>query len=152
MGDPNGVLVAPIGSLWTDSNSVAGNIYINTNGATEWFVLAVGYNTPLNIIADPGNAGAISTDFSGTCNLTVAAGVAETRTLGAATIVGQTLRLNLNVLGAGGTIAITCATGVTPTQTVMTFNAARDSCELVGVLVAGALRWQIGWNNSVALS
>lgn len=150
-GNPNGVLTAPLGSLWIDNSSIAGLYYINTNGTTEWFPIAMAYNTTVNAVADPGDAGAISTDFSGTCNLTIGAG-AETRTLGPATIYGQTLRINAAVVG-GGTCAITCATGINAAgNTVMTFNAVRDSIELVGVDVGGDIRWQVGWNNSVALS
>ncbi len=33
-GAPNGVVTAPIGSLWLRSD--AGNLYINTNGGTAW--------------------------------------------------------------------------------------------------------------------
>ena len=37
-------------------------------------------------------------------------------------------------------------------NTVMTFGAVGDACELVGITIAGALRWQVGWNDGVALT
>lgn len=150
-GNPNGVLVAPLGSLWIDNTSVAGAYWVNTNGASEWFTIAFNYNSPINEITDPGTGAAIPVDFSGTLNLTIGAG-AETNTLAAATIVGQTLRINAAVVG-GGTREITCATTFNVAgNTKLTFDAVRDSCELVGVTVGTDIRWQIAWNNNVALS
>jgi hypothetical protein len=148
-GFPNGVLTAPLGSLWINNTSVAGSFWINTNGATEWFELAMNYNLPF-AQADPGTGQAISVDFSGTINLTIGAG-AETNTLATPTIIGQTLRINADTVG-GGTRAITCSQDIDTANNVMTFDAVRDSIELVGVTVGGALRWQVAWNNNVALT
>lgn len=150
-GFPNGVLSAPLGSLWINSTSVAGSIWVNTNGATEWFALAMAYNTVLNVIADPGTGQPIPVDFSGTLDLTIGAG-AETNTLADPTIIGQTLRINADTVG-GGTRAITCASDIDiGGDNVMTFDAVRDSIELVAITVGTALKWQVAWNNNVALS
>lgn len=150
-GNPDGVLSAPLGSLWINNTSTDGAIFVNTNGTTEWFSLAMAYSLPFPI-ADPGTGAAIPVDFSGTINLTIGAG-AETNTLAIPTTVGQTLIINAATVG-GGTRAITCAQDVTNVagENVMTFNAARDFIWLQSVLLGSALRWQVVSNQSVVLS
>lgn len=102
-------------------------------------------------IADPGTAAAIPVVKSSTIMFTVGAG-AETNTLAIPTFVGQTIRLTVGSL-AGGTRAVTAASAINAAgNTVMTFNAARDNCELRAVKVGGVLAWEIGFNASVALS
>lgn len=46
LGNPNGILTAPIGTQWTNSNT--GIVYINTDGATAWTVLGGGTTTARN--------------------------------------------------------------------------------------------------------
>lgn len=152
-GNPDGVLTAPLGSLWIDNTSTAGAYYINTNGLTEWFSLAMAYSLPFPL-PDPGTGQAIPVDFSGTINLTIAAGVAETNTLAIPTTVGQTLIINADTVGAGGTRAITCAQDVTNVggENVMTFDAVRDFIWLQSVTLGGAFRWQVVSNQGVVLS
>jgi hypothetical protein len=99
--------------------------------------------------ADPGNAGAIPVTSSGQCALTSAG--AETRTLAIPTFAGQRLLLHCDVYV--GNIVVTSAQAINQTgNTIMTFGAARDNCELVGITVGGALRWQVAYNDGVALS
>ncbi len=147
-GNPNGVLVAPLGSQWTDN--VAGIVYINTNAASAWSVLGISAGTT-NVIPDPGTGVAIPVTASGTIELTIGAG-AETNTLAAPTFQGQVLVINADTVGAG-TRAITCATTVNIAgNTVMTFNAVRDAVVLRAITVGGAPRWMIEANLSVTLS
>ena len=44
VGNPNGVTAAPIGSLYMES--VSGNLYRNTDGATTWVLISGGGGTP----------------------------------------------------------------------------------------------------------
>lgn len=102
-----------------------------------------------NIIADPGNAGAISVVWSGVCALTSAG--AETRTLAIPTFAGQRLVLVTDTYV--GAIVITSAQRINQAgNTIITVGAVGDTCELVGVTIGGALRWQVGWNDGMALS
>lgn len=102
-------------------------------------------------VADPGTGVAIPVTGSATVNFTVGAG-AETNTLAIPTFVGQRMVLNCGSIG-GGTRAVTAASAINAAgNTVMTFNAARDNCELRAVKVGGVLAWEIGFNASVALS
>lgn len=102
-------------------------------------------------VTDPGSGAAIPVTRSATIMFSVGAG-AETNTLAIPSFVGQTLRLHVGSLG-GGTRAVTAASAINAAgNTVMTFNAARDNCELRGVRVSGTLAWEIGFNASVTLS
>lgn len=102
-------------------------------------------------LADPGDGAAIPVTGSATLMLTIGAG-AETNTLAIPTFVGQRMVITCGSI-AGGTRAITSASAINAAgNTTMTFNAARDNCELRGVKVGGVLAWEIGFNASVALS
>lgn len=99
-------------------------------------------------IADPGDAGAIPVTTDGVCNLTSAG--AETRTLAIPTFQGQRLNLCMNV--DGGDIVITVASAFNQAaNTTITMNDAGDSVELVGVLIASALRWRLVYNDGCTL-
>lgn len=122
----------------TNGNGVAGNPTID-----DLF-------DPITI-ADPGTGVAIPVTRSATVCMTVGAG-AETNTLAVPSFVGQELRLYCAAI-AGGTRAVTVASAFNAAgNTVLTFNAARDNCTLVGVLVGASLAWEIQFNASVALS
>jgi hypothetical protein len=122
----------------TNGDGVAGNPAFSSKFA------------PLEI-ADPGTGAAIPVTSSATVMFTVGAG-AETNTLATPTFVGQTLRLVCGSI-AGGTRAVTVASAINVAgNTVMTFNAARDNCTLVGVKYGSTLAWEIQFNASVALS
>lgn len=102
-------------------------------------------------VADPGTAQAIPVVRSSTVCFTVGAG-AETNTLAVPSFVGQTVHLYCASI-AGGTRAVTAASAINVAgNTVMTFNAARDNCTLVAVLVGASLAWEIQFNASVTLS
>lgn len=102
-------------------------------------------------VADPGTGAAIPVTRSSTVMFTVGAG-AETNTLAIPTFVGQRITLTVGSI-AGGTRAVTAASAINAAgNTVMTFNAARDNCDLRAVKVGGVLAWEIGFNASVTLS
>ncbi len=101
-----------------------------------------------NNIADPGNAGAIAVTANGVCNITSAG--AETRTLAIPTFQGQRLNLCMNV--DGGDVVITVASAFNQAaNTTITMNDAGDSAELVGTLIASALRWRLVYNDGCTL-
>ena len=101
-----------------------------------------------NTVADPGNAGAIAVTKSGVSNLT--SGGAETRTLAVPTFLGQRLVLCMNV--DGGDIVTTVASAFNQAgNTTITMNDAGDHVELVGCLIASALRWRIVNNDGCTL-
>jgi hypothetical protein len=104
-------------------------------------------------IADPGNAGAISVEKSGYCNIVTAGG--ETRTLAAPSFLGQ--RIALMMLTAGGNGVVTCATTVNQAgNTTMTFGAVADFIVLEAFFIytaasTASLRWRVAINDGVAL-
>jgi hypothetical protein len=105
-----------------------------------------------NVIADPGTGVAIPVTANGSIALTIAA-TGETNTLAVPGWVGQRLSIIASVLGASDTRIITASQRINQTgNTVMTFAAAEDFIELVGVDIGGALRWQVVANDGVALS
>ena len=138
---------------------------VGTSGTTTITVGRSGQSTVLNstvtfggktaagatafLVADSGDAGAISVATDGVCALTSAA--AETRTLAIPTFIGQRLALICDV--HAGNIVVTSAQAVNQAgNTVMTFGAAADMIELAAMRVGGALRWRVTANDGVALS
>lgn len=102
-----------------------------------------------NVIADPGNAGAIAVTDSGVCNLTSAG--AETRTLAIPTFVGQRLTLCMDV--DGGDVVVTVASAYNQAaNTIITLNDAGDTINLVGCHIAGVRRWRLVNNDGCTLS
>ena len=107
------------------------------------------HNDLTNVIADPGNAGAIPVTASGHVDLVTAG--AETRTLAAPTDVGQVLCLEMKT--DGGNLTLTCATGLNQAgNNTAVFNDAGDALVVVGVAVGGNKRWRVMANDGVALS
>lgn len=157
---PQGVLLTastaiarPVGTLIY--NSATGLFGSSTNAAAAAFSWILGRTVGISAttIADPGTAAAIPVTDSGSIDLTIAAGVAETNTLAIPTNVGQVLVISAGTVGGGGTRAITCAQAINVAgNTIMTFDAASDWIALIGVSVAGALRWRVLQNANVALS
>lgn len=121
-------------------------------GATGQAVLAeLAKYVPL-ALADPGTGVAIGVTRSATVDMTIGSAGAETNTLAIPTFVGQRLILNAAVVGTG-TRAITAAQAINQTgNTIMTFAAVRDCCELVAIKVGTALRWSVAMNDGAALS
>lgn len=102
-----------------------------------------------DLIADPGNAGAIPVTADGCCAMT--SGGSETRTIAAPTYIGQRISLIHDV--DGGAIAVTSATAINQTgNTIMTFTEVKDACTLECMQVAGTKVWRIVYNDGVALS
>lgn len=95
----------------------------------------------MGTIADPGNGLAIPVTISGVCNLTTGGG-GETRTLAIPTAIGQRIGLHLNVDGGGDCVVTVASAFNQDGDTVITLNDAGDYVELVGVHIAGALRWR----------
>lgn len=102
-----------------------------------------------DLIADPGNAGAIPVTQNGVCAMTSAG--SETRTIAAPAFIGQVVHLICDV--DGGSIAVTAASAINQTgNTIMTFTEVKDACTLTGMQVAGVKIWRITYNDGVALS
>lgn len=90
-------------------------------------------------LADPGNAGVISGVISGTMNL-VSGGSGETRTLAVPNHVGQRLTLHMDTDG-GGNIVITATSGLSNTDTTITFANAGEVIHLIAVTLGTENRW-----------
>lgn len=101
-------------------------------------------------VADPGTGQAIPVTGSAYIGFTIAG--SETNTLAIPTFIGQALELNCDTYTSGSR-AVTAAQAINQAgNTVMTFGAARDYIVLRAVKVGGALRWQVSYNDGVALS
>jgi len=151
---------------WAGASSKAGSLLagagatlsVGSNGAASLVFGATGIATfqgkqaataTANVIADPGNAGAISVATSGVCNLTSAG--AETRTLAIPTFVGQRLTICMDT--DGGDCVLTVASPINQTgNNTVTFNDAGDCIELVARTVGGTRKWQLVVNDGATLS
>lgn len=103
----------------------------------------------VNLIADPGDAGAIPVTFDGCCAMTSAG--AETRTLAAPAFIGQRISLICDV--DGGSIVVTVASAVNQTgNNTLTLAEVKDMCVLEAMQVGGVKIWRIVANDGVALS
>lgn len=101
-------------------------------------------------IADPGHGNAIPVTFNGVCNMTSGAS-GQTRSIVAPTFEGQVINLTMDVDG-GGDIVVTVSAAYDQTpHTTITFNDAGDWAQLVGVRIAGALRWRLVNQNGCTL-
>lgn len=101
------------------------------------------------VIADPGNAGAISVSHSGVCALTTAA--AETRTLADPAKVGDILTITLDV--DGGNCVVTAASAINQTgNNTITMGDAGDTLSLIATRVGGSSVWRVLVNDGNALS
>jgi len=102
-----------------------------------------------NVIADPGNAGAIPVTDSGHVDIVTTG--AQTRTLAAPTAVGQLLEISLKT--DGGDCVITCATTINQTgNTTITLNDAGDAVLLMGKANGANIRWSVVSNDGAALA
>lgn len=107
--------------------------------------------TNARLIADPGNAGAISVLNDGVCALTTG-GSAQTRTVAIPSFVGQRLTLCLDTDG-GGDVAVTFASDIDQSgNNVWTAGDAGDTLELVGATIGGTRAWRMVTNLGGALS
>jgi hypothetical protein len=103
-----------------------------------------------NVIADPGNGGAIPVTGSGSCAMTTAA--AETRTIAAPTFVGQQIMLFVDTYAVGDAVVTSAVAINVANNTIMTFGAASEALTLTGVTAGASLQWQVTHNDGVALS
>ena len=93
-----------------------------------------------NVIADPGDAGAVPITSSGYCPM-VSTG-AETRTVAAPTFAGQELMLEMKT--DGGDIVVTFANAYDEDgHTTMTFDDAGDMARFTAIYVGSNLRWRV---------
>jgi len=84
--------------------------------------------------------------------MAIVTAAAETNTLADPTFVGQVLDIFMDTRAVGDRV-ITAAHRINQANnTIMTFGAAGDYIRLVGITVAGALRWQVAANDGTALS
>ena len=102
-----------------------------------------------NVVADPGNAGAISVNKGGFVPLVTAA--AETRTLAIPTVDGILLSLVLDT--DGGDCVVTSAQAINVAgNTVITLDTIGDSIHLRACTVGGVRRWRVVGNDGTVLS
>ena len=92
----------------------------------------------------------IPVTHSGSFPITTAA--AETNTLPDPTFLGQTISMFVDTYAVGDRV-VTAASRINQTgNTIMTFGASADFIKLEAITIAGALKWQIIYNEGVALS
>ncbi len=129
-GDSTSQSAGKSGTIWTFNGKVA-------------------YGATAQVVADPGNAGAIAVTANGVCALTSAG--AETRTLAIPAFAGQQLAIICDTYV--GNIVITSAQAINQAgNNTMTFGVVNDSIFLVAMTIGGALRWRVVGNDGVELS
>lgn len=110
---------------------------------------ALGVTTLENVVVDPGDAGAIAVNESGSVSL-VSAG-AETRTLADPTYVGQQLSLGFKT--DGGDCVVTSASPINQTgNNTMTFADVGDHLQLTAIEDGADIEWRVDANDGVALT
>lgn len=103
-----------------------------------------------NLIADPGNAGAIPVTATGTVLLTTAG--AETRTIAAPTAVGIELLLNFETKVGNCVVTVASTINATGNNTI-TFTTVGWSIKLVSVRTSvSAFRWAVEYTDGATLS
>jgi len=107
-------------------------------------------NLPANeVIADPGDAGAIPVTNSGSCPLVTTG--AETRTLADPTYAGQLL--NLCFKTDGGDCVVTAASPVNQTgNNTLTFTDEGENLLLIGCDDGADIEWRVVCNDGAVLS
>lgn len=101
-------------------------------------------------VSDPGTGQPIPVTASAYIGFTFNG--SETNTLAIPTFIGQTLILNADTATSGSRV-VTASYAVNQAgNTIMTFGAARDCIGLKAIKVGSALRWQVAFNDGVALS
>jgi len=102
-----------------------------------------------NIIADPGDAGAIPVIKSGSVSIVSAS--AETRTLADPSFVGQTLNIGLKT--DGGTVTLTAASPVNQTgNNTLAFADVGDHIMLIASEDGSDIEWRVVANDGISLS
>lgn len=149
----DGVLLKDGGAVFADGAAVEVDTVNEATAAAgvtiDGLLIKDGSVRP-DVIADPGDAGAIPVDESGTCAITTAG--AETRTLAIPTFAGQEIAISMDVDGPGDAV-ITVAQAINQAgNTIITLNDAGDFILLKGVTIGGALRWRVAANDGATLS
>jgi predicted RecA/RadA family phage recombinase len=112
-------------------------------------VTANHYGPLNNVIADPGDAGAIPVTSSGYCPIVTAG--SETRTLAVPAFIGQELLLYIKT--DGGTCVITVASAINQTgNNTITMADVRDVIRLVAIESGSNRVWHVVSNDGAALS
>ncbi len=152
-GDPVG------GTVDTGAASVVGGTYylgksVRAEGANDLTVrVRIGNHFPdsplRNVIADPGNAGAIPVTNTGSVQIVTAG--AETRTLANPTYVGQQLAISMKTDAGDCVITVAAAINATGNNTV-TLNDAGDFLLLTAIENGANKRWKITANDGATLS
>lgn len=133
-----------------DIGTSAGAITLGKSTTILTFQSKQAAGAATNTIADPGTGVAIPVTADGVVPIVTAA--AETNTLAIPSYMGQELILAMDTR-VGGDRVVTASQPINQAgNTIMTFGAARDTICLRGITVGGALRWQVAWNEGVALS
>lgn len=101
------------------------------------------------VIADPGNAGAIPVTDSGTVPIVTAG--AETRTLANPAKAGLMLCLAMKTDGGDGVVTVAAAINATGNNTI-TLNDAGDAIVLLSVPNGSGFRWIVLVNSGASLS
>jgi len=120
----------------------AGTVLIDeTLAVTGGFTTAPIFAATTQLIADPGNAGAIPVTADGVCTLTTAG--AETRTVADPAYIGQNLTIIFDV--DAGNVVTTFASNVVDTDggdhNTLTWDDATDGIVLKAGYVGGSLAW-----------
>ena len=147
-GTPAGVLTAPIGSLYLQSDG-AGSTYVNTNGGTAWAFSTV--VAAAGLISDPGTGNAIPVTATATVAITTG-GSGQTNTLAIPTFIGQELAIIMDVDGGGNRVITVASAFNIAGNTVITLADAGDFVKLQAAQIGGALRWRLVVNDGAALS
>lgn len=124
---------------------------LQSDGVSNWIIIDHYSATPNagTVIADPGNAGAISVLRSGFCGLTSTG--SDTRTLAAPTFLGQEVTLNHVV--DGGSVVVTVASPVnSAANNTITMAAVRAFIILRCILTGVTKAWCVVASDGASLS
>lgn len=148
------LIARPVGAIVYDSTS--NSFYRSTNAAvaTYAFIGVGALGNPIVRIADPGTGNPIPVTASVAISFAIAA-VGETNSVAIPTFAGQQLLLMVGSLVGGGSTRIVTFATVTinkATNTIATFNTARDFLLLEGVQKGATLGWQVILNDGATLS
>lgn len=127
------------------------NYYMQSDGVSNWVIIDHYSATPNagTVIADPGNAGAISVLRSGFCGLTSTG--SDTRTLAAPPFLGQEITLGHVV--DGGSVVITVASAINQTgNNTITMASVRAFIILRSVLTGVTKVWCVVASDGASLS
>jgi len=139
-GDNNLTVGTVVDTLLIDTG--VGNVFVGVAG---------GGAKVANLIADPGDAGAIPVTNIYPSSVPLVTAGAETRTLAAPSYAGQELTLYCKTFV--GNCVVTCTTTVNEAgNNTITFTATGQACRLFAVEEGSTLRWRLASVDGAALS